>query len=232
MKICNLNADASYIPLYPGENGKVNTLSTEDEISSEYYNFELLGRSKDIDTEIGMININADPYFNIDEIRKNYTFGRVYENYDQIFDKTILIRDNPDILLKGGSTQEWSICLSDYNQYTDADYNNLKVIFYNREIFGNNPYYIGTLQSLKDKYVDCNYMDISKTEDTILLSNPQIRISGTDDYFSKNTGTHTSNHINNIKDIKLSFNGVTKDVKITFFVENKDIDSFIAEDML
>ena len=129
LKICNLNADASYIPLYPGENGKINTLSTEDEISSEYYNFELLGRSKNIDTEIGMININADPYFNIDEIRKNYTFGRVYENYDQIFDKTILIRDNTDILLKGSSTQEWTICLSDYNQYTDVDYDNLKVIF-------------------------------------------------------------------------------------------------------
>lgn len=232
LKICNLNADASYIPLYPGENGKINTLLTEDEISSEYYNFELLGRSKDIDREIGMINVNADPYFNIDEIRKNYTFGRVYENYDQIFDKTILIRDNQDILLKGGSTKEWTICLSDYNQYTDVDYDNLKVIFYNREIFGNNPYYIGTLQSLKDKDVDCNYMDISKTEDTILLSNPQIKISGTDDYFSKNTGTHMSNHINNIKDIKISFNSITKDVKITFFVENKNIDSFIAENML
>ena len=232
LKICNLNADASYIPLYPGENGKINTLSTEDEISSEYYNFELLGRSKNIDTEIGMININADPYFNIDEIRKNYTFGRVYENYDQIFDKTILIRDNTDILLKGSSTQEWTICLSDYNQYTDVDYDNLKVIFYNREIFGNNPYYIGTLQSLKDKDVDCNYMDIPKTEGTILLSNPQIRISGTDDYFLKNSGIHTSNHINNIKDIKISFNSITKDVKIKFFVENKDIDSFIAENML
>ena len=51
-----------------------------------------------------MINPDADPYFDIDDIRKNYTFGRVYEDYDQIFDKTILIQDNKDILLKGKPT--------------------------------------------------------------------------------------------------------------------------------
>ena len=64
--VCNLNADASYIPLYPGEYGKIKYENIR-KISSDYYNFELLGRSRNIDQEIGMINPDADPYFDIDD---------------------------------------------------------------------------------------------------------------------------------------------------------------------
>lgn len=229
--VCNLNADASYIPLYPGEYGKIKYENIR-KISSDYYNFELLGRSRNIDQEIGMINPDADPYFDIDDIRKNYTFGRVYEDYDQIFDKTILIQDNKDILLKGKPTQEWSICLSDYNQYTKNDYQDMKVIFFNKTIYGNNPYYIGTLASITGKCVECNYMDIPNTKDTVLASNTQIEIAGTDDYFAIKKGLHTSNRLNNINNIKISFDYSTKIFKTIFYVENQDLDSFIPEGAL
>lgn len=229
--VCNLNADASYIPLYPGEYGKIKYENIR-KISSDYYNFELLGRSRNIDQEIGMINPDADPYFDIDDIRENYTFGRVYENYDQIFDKTILIQDNKDILLRGKPTQEWSICLSDYNQYTKNDYQDMKVIFFNKTIYGNNPYYIGTLASITGKCVGCNYMDIPNTKDTVLASNTQIEIAGTDDYFAIKKGLHTSNRLNNINNIKISFDYSTKIFKTIFYVENQDLDSFIPEGAL
>jgi hypothetical protein len=87
--MANLNADASYTPHYPG-------LSGELSLTGENYSaVELLGVSKDIDEEIGLVNPNPNPYFDIDDIRKNYVFGRVYENYNPDEDKTLAIIKNP-----------------------------------------------------------------------------------------------------------------------------------------
>ena len=96
----------------------------------------------------------------------------------------------------------------------------MKVIFFNKNIYGYNPYYIGTLASITGKYVECNYMDIPNTKDTILSSNTQIEITGTDDYFARKNGLHTSNRLNNINNIKISFDYSTKIFKTIFDVEN------------
>ena len=96
----------------------------------------------------------------------------------------------------------------------------MKVIFFNKNIYGNNPYYIGTLASITGKCVECNYMDLPNTQDTILASNTQIEIAGTDDYFAIKKGLHTSNRLNNINNIKISFDYSTKIFKTIFYVEN------------
>ena len=89
----NLNADISYIPSYPA-------LSNEAKIyakwpADEWHNIELLGRSKDIDDAIKLVNPNPNPYLDYEKITEDLAFGRVYEDYNPSEDKTFKVISNP-----------------------------------------------------------------------------------------------------------------------------------------
>lgn len=89
----NLNADMSYIPVYPGLSGEASLCAVED----KYVKVELLGKSKDIDDAIAAVNLSVDPYFDFSKISSNYVFGRVYEDYDRNLDKSLIYFANPSI---------------------------------------------------------------------------------------------------------------------------------------
>lgn len=78
----NQNADMSYLPQYPGISGECDIYKTRLS-SDEYYNIELLGSSKNIDRQIGMVNTETDPYFDQDKLLENETFGMVFEEFDE-----------------------------------------------------------------------------------------------------------------------------------------------------
>jgi len=94
--ILNTNADFSYLPLYPGVSSEIQ-LKKSKISADEYQNVELLGRSKNIDGYIEITNPSPDPYFSYDTISGNYTFGRVYEDYQDFYDKTFKMFENPPL---------------------------------------------------------------------------------------------------------------------------------------
>jgi len=129
--------------MYPG-NDNTAELNVKPISSNSYFPLELLGKSRNIDDMIASVNPNADPYFTIDDIKKNYLFGRVYEDYASDLDKTLKIVGNPRIctnpsdssVRQEGSDFEWIITLTSLfgdtdETYTGADYEKLKVLMYN-----------------------------------------------------------------------------------------------------
>ena len=99
-----MNADISYIPSYP-------SLSNEAKIYSkwpdqDWYDIELLGRAKDIDDFIKLVNPNPNPYLDYDSIMEEVAHGRVYEDYNKNEDKTFRLVLNP--ALNSNSPSEFS----------------------------------------------------------------------------------------------------------------------------
>lgn len=97
VNILNIHADMSYLPLHDGISSEL-SICNSDISANEYFNIELLGRSKNnLDFYINMANPNPDPYFTEDTIRENFKFGRVYEDHQDYFDKSFRIIQNPGI---------------------------------------------------------------------------------------------------------------------------------------
>jgi hypothetical protein len=97
VNILNTHSDMSYLPLHDGISSEL-SICNSDISANEYFNIELLGRSKNnLDWFINMANPNPDPYFTEDTIRENFKFGRVYEDHQDYLDKSFRIIQNPGI---------------------------------------------------------------------------------------------------------------------------------------
>lgn len=100
-----MNADMSYLPVYPGLSGESRIF--ESRMSSDMYGMipvELLGGSNNIDARIARVNKNVDPYFDLSDMTSNSAFGRVYEDYDVDNDMTFRVFANPQININNVST--------------------------------------------------------------------------------------------------------------------------------
>ena len=133
----------------------------------EWHNVELLGMSKDIDDAIKLVNPNPNPYLDYEKITEDTAFGRVYEDYNPSEDKTFKVISNPALhpnsprdynglkvsYSSGDDCLEYSIPLAEFSrkvgsQYTDKDYENLKILVYNKNTLGKDPYLICDLKAL------------------------------------------------------------------------------------
>lgn len=86
----NLNADMSYVPLYPGKRHQ----SDMSRDGNEFHSIELLGESRNIDYDIGLVNTGVNPYFDYNDFYDSGVFGRVYENYLSAEDKSLWVIRN------------------------------------------------------------------------------------------------------------------------------------------
>ena len=68
-----------YIPSYAGLSVS-GPLDIANEIDSCHQAVELLGKSKDIDGLINIVNDQVDPYMTMEDIYEKHLFGRVWEN--------------------------------------------------------------------------------------------------------------------------------------------------------
>lgn len=133
----------------------------------EWHNVELLGMSKDIDDAIKLVNPSPNPYLDYEAIVNDTSYGRVYEDYDASEDKTFKMISNPSLnpnsprncnglqvsYKDGDNYLEYAIPLAeisrrDGSQYSEKDYNNLKILVYNKMTLGKEPYLICDLKTL------------------------------------------------------------------------------------
>lgn len=257
-KIYNTNADMSYVPIYSVAHGVADIYGKEHGTTAsstlkikhdDVYTLELLGESKNIDNEIGMINTDVDPNFDYDTILKDYTFGRVYEDFDINEDKSLISFTNP--ILNNWYTNEitWQINLQSKlkelgrtSEYTSDNYKDLKLIVYNKENLGHNPYFVCDLQKMACKnareylnvFRDAYYNESGEGSTGYVDSKEfneakRCGIVGTKDVLSKQS-EQTSNHIRNISSIKANFYEANDVLTIKFIVDDgvEPGDAFIA----
>lgn len=169
------NADMGYIPSYAGLSVS-GPLDIANEIDSCHQAVELLGKSKDIDGLINMVNDQVDPYMTMEDIYEKHLFGRVWENghissnFFNIDDDTSLIiltntasfyqnmpqaddiyssdiqYNVPTFYSYDSNSFIWTIKLS--QKYNENDLSNLKVFMYNTKTLGKNPYIVKDLSSI------------------------------------------------------------------------------------
>lgn len=125
----NINADMSYTPLYPGKEHASDISNNKN----DFYSLELLGESKNIDQNIGLVNTNVNPHFDYETLYSEGIFGRVYENYISAENKSLkvlrnksLFKNIPEVytdteyeryqyIPSSPSEYQWNICLSNMN---------------------------------------------------------------------------------------------------------------------
>lgn len=256
-KIYNLNADISYLPIYPAlSNEAIIYRNWNDE---EQHSLELLGMSKDIDDIIGLVNPSPDPYLDYEKIVENDVFGRVYEDYNAKEDKTFRLISNPSLNLNSPKNQsssgyqndlnvdvdlnsgfiEYKIYLdktytNSSNRYTERDFQHLKVLVYNVNTLGKNPYLMCDLTAISQEEQDLFYNDSQYLSEFKISANTMTQL----EYYG--IGTHNdielvsrtdSNHIPNIKRITCKYDpdGLEKILVFKFYLENKNIPVFIPK---
>ena len=238
----NMNADMSYLPLYPGLSGEISAYSTSvsSDIENDCLRFQLLGNSKNIDSQIAQVNPDVDPYFDMNRISNDFTYGRVYEDYD-FQDMSFRWYQSPIINSSATGTDEtscmmWTISLSNVG-YVAKDYNNLKIAIYSKKTLGKNPYLIASLKQIET--VSSNWINIPNYNQSYSIENSrETQLSTTADYpglaFTA-TGTYNnkkflnrtdSNYINNISSMQVQFDKDTKDLKLKFNILSTDLSSF------
>ena len=171
------NADMGYIPSYAGLSAS-GPLDIVEEVDQCHQAVELLGKSKDIDGLIDMINDQADPYMTMEDIYEKHLFGRVWENGVVPNDYFSIDKDTSLVILTNtasfyqnmpklgdaysSDTQcnihtSYSYDLNDKafiwniqldQRYSENDLSNLKVFMYNTKTLGKNPYIIRDISSI------------------------------------------------------------------------------------
>ena len=178
--IHNLNADISYIPSYPSLSNEVKMYAqANDWKNAEYHSVELLGMSKDIDEYIKMVNPSPDPYLDYDKIVKEFAYGRVYEDYNPDEDKSFKTVSNPSLnpnspkvfgnwglvsYADGDDYLQYTIKLATLQKvspYTAHDYEGMKLLVYNKNTLGKDPYLMSDLMLVNGREVELAYSDDS-----------------------------------------------------------------------
>jgi hypothetical protein len=229
----NLNADMSFIPIYPDKSKK----SLIEASMKEYgcYNIELLGKERNIDSYISDTNPNPDPYFDVNSINENEKFGRVYEDYLEEYDRTFKVVENESInsniegycVNNGTSVKayEWAFGVGDIE---DGEIDNFKILIFNKNTLGKNPFYFGDLTSLvtatQADYT--RYIDTSNTANTI-SGYHEYNVVGTNRLNRTESSNIENNTIYNISNIRFRFDTGKRQIITVFEKEDPYIDSSI-----
>lgn len=244
----NINADMSFIPVYPD---KYNCANIEgDDKQYGCYNIELLGKSKNIDRYVDNTNPNPDPNFNLDSFVGNKKFGRVYEDYLEEYDKTFVVTENEALnsnmdkycRKEGGNvisfTWQFDIEQRSGKEFSDGSIDDFKIMIFNKNTLGKNPYYFGDLTALiggrwadYTSFInDQNSNERIYTDDT-LLEGQMVTVVGQ----NKVDGSSTSienNQIYNISGIKFEFDKKKRTLTTTFVKTDCNIDSSVNKDTI
>lgn len=219
-QIYNLNADASYLPLYPNETGKLNVYKSAIFKNQKYQLFQLLGREADIDAKIAATNPNADFNFDQAQLTANLS-GRVYEDaaFDEIhklLDKTLHITTNSDVIrLQTLPTirferKTWAILNLEVPYIDDVEHT--YCVFANKNTTAKNMYFAGkaeTLSSSLDNTINntqvVNYNSTSDIhEHQILTDEADVKVTGTYNFYDQKLNVSDTNNIPNVSNIRIS----------------------------
>lgn len=162
LKLYNMNADASYLPLYAGKDqtGYIDKMRIAGQ---PYYSFELLGNSKNLDEWLRIANPYANTSISLEEIYESKVNGRIYEQPESTFEEyssveyldmlkkklqsTAVERYNPLLNSINSTDFTWSIDVPETGlTYEKPD--DVRVVVYNVDLYGKNPYYVCTLRDL------------------------------------------------------------------------------------
>lgn len=241
----NMNADMSYMPVYPGIEASADVYDMQGD---KTLRIELLGRSKNIDDNIRNVNVDVDPYFDFNAISSNYIFGRVYEDVEFDKDRSLKCIKNPlinnntnneDVRVEDGSIV-WTIRNLSEIPYEQNEIDNMKFVLYNSETLGKNAYTIGSLSSVRGEWKSVeNYMEAG--------NDIEIRVENVDgtttESYINATGTYDglssinkidNNNLENIKDIQVYYDDETRFFKIRFVIDDLSQigTTFIKRDLL
>ncbi len=216
----NLNSDASYIPQYPGENGK-NLLYKTNRYgnSKDYISLELLGKSKKLSEIVDLIDPNASVEYDVDTLKalKDSIPGRIYENSEsESFDsdELLTVYDNPNIINGDGkydklSSIEWNIPLE---KFTISQLPGVEMLIFNGANSGKNAYFQGSIADLSNAMVSGvvvsaqNYISSDVVSEVRLSTNiAEITVAGTFNCFDNPVNKSDTNHINNISSMQFEF---------------------------
>lgn len=247
----NINADISYIPSYPSLSNEMAIYAKEQWKDADYYCIELLGMSKDIDSFIKLVNPSPNPYLDYDRIVDETAFGRVYEDYDQSEDKTFKSISNPSLNPNSPTTfGEWavvsyqpdegciqySINLAKIQAYTKSDYEHMKILVYNKNTLGKEPYLMADLKTLDGNEVELSYSVDDGELGEVSIATPTTETSeyyavGTHESFDLKTRSD-SNRFANISKITCKFDSTTDSKRLVFKfqIQDKNFPFFVPSD--
>lgn len=219
VNIFNLNSDASYIPQYPGLDGKNLLYKTNkygNAKSQRYKSVELLGFSKKISDLVSKIDPNADMNYDVDMLQKikESIPGRVYEDYDMTLDELLFIESNPQLnygnsVFDKGNAFEWKISL---DKFTIKELAGVDLLLFNSRNAGKNAYYSGAVSSLIDaassseEVIAENYISSDvDCEIPLSVSVAEVYVAGTFNFFGIPVNKSDTNHLDNIQKIQIEF---------------------------
>jgi len=220
VKLYNLNGDPSYIPTYPGQNGKTDMSKSstyqKKYQDTQYMQFELLGKSKNIDNAINLVVPDADPGVSdtIEETlrkMKEKIYGRVFEDYNDTDKSLRMITNNTLYSTSSDEDIVWEYCdLSNDDYLTERYLSSLELVMYNNETAGKNPFFMGKIQDLSgEEFIDLSYMIEEESSEVPAPGSDNIYIAGTYDFYSHQYNKSDYNTILGIDGIKARFlNGI------------------------
>ena len=204
----NLNADPSYIPLYPGREGALSSVSLS---VADEYNIELLGpATPGMEEALARVNTDVDPYFDADTVKDSRLFGMVYEEFDEkAYDRSFRIYENPSInarsvLPERDGIYDMYVWRQSLAQYSENDLLRLRIALANTAALGKSPYLFAPLSAVPSVPVDVNYdppTDSAETEINVGAGG-RILASGTYDQISRSVQTCT-NRLDGVRAVKV-----------------------------
>lgn len=233
----NINADMSFIPVYPDRN--YSSVIKNDMKEYGCYNIELLGRERNIDKYISNTNPNPNPYFDSGDIGENEKFGRVYEDYLEEYDKTFTTFENVSLNsnMEGycridGTGYEWTV---DLKNIDDGAVDDFKILIFNKNTLGKSPYYFGDLTALtserladyKSALNDGGSNERRLSDDTT-KEGCEFVVTGTNPVNGMTSGID-DNTIYNISSIRFRFDRANRRITTTFKKEDPSIDSSVNQ---
>lgn len=248
--IYNLNADASYIPQYPGKLGKNNIYLNGFYSKSPNNNIELLGYTNNkfetfveyTKKKYGVTETEVDNVtdFSLDLSSLNeQIYGRVYQDYEDGLDNSLTISGNP-LMTDGNSFYHPELKSFRYSiDITKAldSYNlsSIGMLLFNTASYSKNPYFMGKLDSLCDTADKINYSPkdivINELSSTTL---PGLVVTGSNNFFNNETSRAENNRLYNIETIQLSVDlqSTKKELVITLPLEDITKPTFVVEGLI
>lgn len=236
VKLHNMVAAPSYVPIFPGLSGQL------DFSNCEYYNtidksiipIQPLGKSNLKSSYQSLID-SVDPYFDvlatIEDLDAKLE-SRVYEDFTGIeLDESIRIFRNNTLQFSNTIDNycEWTIDLTDKFIKGHEDY--IKVSIINYKTYGRNQYYSGTLNSLvksaEEDFIQLNYTSSYIDAELSCYGDESVGVAGTYSIYSAAQNKSETNAIYNISDVRAKYDPTTKLLTLRFYRIDKNILSMI-----
>ena len=249
IKLHNIIATPSYIPLFPGLSGQI------DISKCEYYNnsnktllpIQPLGKSSNVigtsgtsgnsslNNLINTIDPDFDIFTSIDDLNKKIE-SRVYENFTNLdLDESIKIIRNNTIQFNNSFQNfcEWKI--SGLTEFIGNNEDYVYVSIINSKAYGRNQYYNGTLKGLEcdDNYgIQLNYTSSYIDAELSCDTDENIAVAGTYSIYSNAQNKSETNTIYNIQQIRAKYDKDKNELVIRFYRVNNNIQSMIQYGLL